>query len=67
MLSILDDLKPVFEALTPADGGWSRERLTGLPEIGVADSLAARRARAEESNGDLLASAQDPLTPPRCS
>jgi prolyl oligopeptidase len=63
VLSILDDLKPVFEALIPSAEGWSRERITGLPEIGVAHvwSLDVRR---EESNGDLLASAQDPLTPP---
>ncbi len=37
ILSILDDLKPVFEALTPSEGGWSRERITGLPDIGVAN------------------------------
>ena len=37
VLSILDDLKPVFEVLTPSDAGWSRERITGLPDIGVAN------------------------------
>jgi prolyl oligopeptidase len=63
VLSILDDLKPVFEALTPSKGGWSRERICGLPDIGVAH-LWSLDLRAEESNGDLLASAQDPLTPP---
>jgi prolyl oligopeptidase len=63
VLSILDDLKPVFEALTPSDGGWLRERITGLPDIGVAN-VWPLDVRAEESNGDLLASAQDPLTPP---
>ena len=63
VLSILDDLKPVFEVLTPSEGGWSRERITGLPEIGVAD-VWALDVRVEESNGELLASAQDPLTPP---
>ena len=63
VLSILDDLKPVFEALTPSDGGWSRERIPGLPDIGVA-AVWSFDVRAEESNGDLLASAQDPLTPP---
>ena len=63
VLSILDDLKPVFEALTPSESGWSRERITGLPDIGVAN-VWSLDVRAEESNGDLLASAQDPLTPP---
>jgi prolyl oligopeptidase len=63
VLSILDDLKPVFEVLTPSEGGWSRERITGLPEIGVAD-VWPLDVRVEESNGELLASAQDPLTPP---
>jgi prolyl oligopeptidase len=63
VLSILDDLKPVFEALTPSESGWSRERITGLPDIGVANAWSLD-VRAAESNGDLLASAQDPLTPP---
>ena len=63
VLSILDDLKPVFEAVTPSADGWSRERITGLPDIGVAN-VWPLDVRVEESNGDLLASAQDPLTPP---
>jgi prolyl oligopeptidase len=63
VLSILDDLKPVFETLTPSADGWSRERITGLPDIGVAN-VWPLDVRVEESNGDLLASAQDPLTPP---
>ena len=62
-LSILDDLKPVFEALTPSETGRTRERITGLPDIGVAN-VWPLDVRTEESNGDLLASAQDPLTPP---
>jgi prolyl oligopeptidase len=63
VLSVLDDLKPVFEALTPFDVGWSRERITGLPDVGVAN-VWPLDIRSEESNGDLLASAQDPVTPP---
>src|SRR5271169_2172305 len=62
-LSILDDLKPVFQALTPSETGWSRELITGLPDIGVAN-VWPLDVRTDESNGDLLASAQDPLTPP---
>jgi prolyl oligopeptidase len=63
VLSILDDLKPNFEALTPSAAGWLREHITGLPDIGVAN-VWPLDVRPEESNGDLLASAQDPLTPP---
>jgi prolyl oligopeptidase len=63
VLPILDELRPVFEVLTPSDAGWSRERITGLPDIGVAH-VWPLDVRTEESNGDLLASAQDPLTPP---
>ncbi|MBV8653061.1 MAG: S9 family peptidase, partial [Alphaproteobacteria bacterium] len=62
VLSILDNLRPVFERLTPGTGPWPRERVTGLPEDGVA-SLWSLDDREEESNGELLASAQDPLTP----
>ena len=62
VLSVLDDLKPVFEALTPSATGWSCEAITGLPEFGVANAWPLD-VRTEESNGDLLASAQDPLTP----
>jgi prolyl oligopeptidase len=62
-LSILDNLKPVFEVLTPSRAGWPRERIMGLPDIGVAN-VWPLDVRVEESNGDLLASAQDPLTPP---
>ena len=63
VLRVLDNLRPVFEAWTPAAAGWSRAMITGLPEFGVA-SLWPMDVRSEESNGDLLASAQDPLTPP---
>jgi prolyl oligopeptidase len=63
VLSILDDLKPVFEVLTPGETSWSRERVAGLPDIGVAH-VWPLDVRTEESTGDLLASAQDPITPP---
>jgi prolyl oligopeptidase len=63
VLSILDNLNPVFEVLTPSDDGWTRSILTGLPEIGVAH-VWPLDVELSESNGDLLASVQDPLTPP---
>jgi prolyl oligopeptidase len=62
VVELLDDLRPVFETLTPSAAGWSRQAVAGLPEFGVAD-LWPLDERREESNGDLLASAQDPLTP----
>ncbi|WP_027577522.1 prolyl oligopeptidase family protein [Bradyrhizobium sp. WSM1743] len=63
VLSILDELKPRFEICTPSAAGWSREMLPSLPEIGVVDVWPLDR-HASESNGDLLANVQDPLTPP---
>ncbi|MBR0707858.1 prolyl oligopeptidase family serine peptidase [Bradyrhizobium liaoningense] len=63
VLSILDELRPRFEICTPSAAGWSRETLPGLPQIGVVDVWALDR-HASESNGDLLANVQDPLTPP---
>ena len=62
VLSILDDLKPVFEALTPSDAGWPRERITGLPDIGVAN-VWPLDVETEESNGDLLAERARPADP----
>ena len=37
VISILDELQPVFEVWTPAANGWTSGKLPGLPEIGVAD------------------------------
>jgi prolyl oligopeptidase len=63
VLSILDELRPVFEVCSPSATGWSREKLPGLPEIGVVD-VWRLDGHESESNGDLLANVQDPLTPP---
>ena len=63
VISILDELRPVFEVWTPTADGWTHARLPGLPEIGVAD-VWRLDAEEAESNGDLLANIQDPLTPP---
>jgi prolyl oligopeptidase len=62
VLSILDELKPVFEVLTPSATGWARTGLPGLPKIGVVD-VWRLDTEESESNGDLLANLQDPLTP----
>jgi prolyl oligopeptidase len=63
VLSILDELRPVFDVCTPQANGWTRERLGGFPEIGVVD-IWRLDIRESESNGDLNANIQDPLTPP---
>lgn len=63
VLSILDELRPVFEICTPSPDGWRRERMPGLPGIGVVDVWRFDGHECE-SNGDLLANIQDPLTPP---
>jgi prolyl oligopeptidase len=63
VLSILDDLRPVFEVLTPGAAGWTRGAVSGLPEIGVASTWPLD-VREEESTGELLANVEDPLTPP---
>jgi prolyl oligopeptidase len=62
VLSILDDLQPVFEILTPLANGWARSELPVGPKVGVANVWRFDVEDAE-SNGDLLANVQDPITP----
>lgn len=63
VLSILDELSPRYELLTPGETEWRRESIAGLPETGV---VSAWRLDIEEteSNGDLIALIEDPLAPP---
>jgi prolyl oligopeptidase len=61
LLSVLDDLRPVYLALTP--GEWRPVPLAGLPATGTVSAWRLD-AEAEESDGSLLAIAQDPMTPP---
>ncbi|MCX7366862.1 MAG: prolyl oligopeptidase family serine peptidase, partial [Alphaproteobacteria bacterium] len=63
VLSILDDLRPVFEVVVPSDGVWTKSQLAGLPTIGVV-TVGPLDMEEAEANGDLMASVQDPLTPP---
>jgi prolyl oligopeptidase len=62
VLPILDELRPVFEVWTPAPDGWTRAGIPGLPDIGVVD-VWPLDSHPSESNGDLCANIQDPLTP----
>jgi len=61
VLSISDNLDPVFEVLDP-EAGWAHTTLAGLPRIGVVD-VWSLDVEAAEANGELLASTQDPLSP----
>jgi prolyl oligopeptidase len=61
LLSVLDDLQPVFLALTP--GEWRPIPLGGLPTIGTVNAWRLDEEE-DESDGSLLAIAQDPITPP---
>ena len=60
MLSILDDLRPVYRVLTR--GTWAEAELPGLPTIGTVNAWPLD-TEAEEQDGTLLALVQDPLTP----
>ena len=60
----LDELLPVVERHVPArDGAWRRERLAQLPARGVVD-IGRLDVEADEGEGELVVTAQDPLTPP---
>jgi prolyl oligopeptidase len=63
VLSILDDLAPVYRVRTPGEGGWAESALEGLPAIGVVSAWPLDMVR-EEQDGTLLVVAQDPVTPP---
>jgi len=62
VLSILNDLAPTLEALTPGPEGWRRRRLAGAPQVGVL-GVSPLDAYERESNGEALIFTQDPLTP----
>jgi prolyl oligopeptidase len=62
VLSILDDLRPVYQVVTP--GTWRTEDLAGLPPLGTVSAWPLD-TEYEEGDGTLLAAAQDPITPPR--
>jgi prolyl oligopeptidase len=62
VLSILDELQPVFEVLTPSAKGWARSKIAGLPEIGVVQVWGVDTEEAE-GNGDLFANVQNPIMP----
>jgi prolyl oligopeptidase len=62
VVSVLDELRPVFTRFTPGEGAWRGAELQGLPRHGVAE-LWPLDAVLEESDGTLLAQVQDPISP----
>jgi prolyl oligopeptidase len=64
VIEIMDNLVPRHEVLTPSATGWTRVTLTGLPALGVVSVWRFDEDNAE-SDGSLLASVSDPLTPSR--
>ena len=62
ILSILDELQPRFDVFTPSASGWAKSALPDVPGQGVV-SVGRLDVEEAESNGDLLLTAEDPLTP----
>lgn len=62
MVNVLDDMRPVHTIWTRNGDTWAQRPVDGLPDIGTA-YVWPLDAETEESNGDLLANVQDPLTP----
>jgi prolyl oligopeptidase len=65
VISVLDELRPVFILVTPGEAAWGSTELHGLPRNGVAH-LWPLDAEPRESDGTLLAQVQDPITPSSC-
>lgn len=63
IVSILDNLRPVFMAFNTERGYWQKTELVSLLDEGLVDIWVIDE-RPEDSNGDLLISVQGPLTPP---
>jgi prolyl oligopeptidase len=62
VVSVLDELRPVFTLFTPGEAAWTGPELQGLPRHGVAH-LWPLDAVPVESDGTLLAQVEDPVTP----
>ncbi len=62
VVGILDDMVPTYEIIDPSRD-WTSSALEGLPKIGIA-YVWPLDMPAQESNGDLLANVEGPVTPP---
>ena len=65
IISVLDELRPVFLRVAPGED-WRIEEIGGLPSIGSVN-LWPLDTDPDESNGELLAMTQTPITPPALS
>jgi prolyl oligopeptidase len=63
ILGILDNLEPQLVIFDPSASGWKREHIAGMPSTGVASAWPLD-IEETESDGALIVSTQDPLTPP---
>jgi len=63
VVTLSDQLRPVFQRWQPSASGWTMTPITGLPDSGVAD-VASLDTYEDESTGELIAACQGPLTPP---
>ncbi len=63
VVKLLDELRPTVRVFSPGRDGWTEGSIPGLPRDGVA-TLWPLHEQPEESDGTLLAIAEDPLTPP---
>jgi prolyl oligopeptidase len=61
VVNVLENLRPVTLVMQPP--AWRVETLAGLPEIGVVN-VWRLDVEDEESDGSVVAMAQDPMTPP---
>jgi prolyl oligopeptidase len=61
VVSLLDELRPVHRIFTP--GNWDWRDLEGLPSTGTVHAWRFDLVE-QESDGSMLATVQDPLTPP---
>ncbi|ESY91660.1 peptidase S9 [Mesorhizobium sp. LNHC209A00] len=64
IISYLVNLVPRFEMFTPGRREWTRRVLDTVPAEGTVH-LWSLDAECHESNGEVLVSAQDPITPPQ--
>jgi prolyl oligopeptidase len=58
----LDDLRPTYTVCTPRDEAWTARPVDGLPPLGSV-RVWPLDAESEESDGTLLATVHDPVTP----
>jgi len=66
VLSILDNLKPRFEIVTPSPADWQHHTIGTLPATGVVQVWSLDSEDAD-TNGEVLVALQDPITPPQVS